>query len=296
MKITHKYQPLLRLTSAVVLGYVSIYIANQARVGELFINNDNLSQAVGLILSYLLLFIVTATSLKNLKDRKWKTGILFSIVLVILFFVILKGYDKSIKYTLKISPFYISVLLGVVSGYFYVAWKNNKLIIPILFLIFPFIMSFGGYNLWLHRVEYGNFFGSVDKSRVIPFELINKEGEVINNESLKGKVVLFDFWYISCNPCWVKFPELQRTYEKYQSNPMVEIYAVNRPMKRDKQGELFTRIEKKNYTFPVLQGTQEIMDSFDVYVYPTVILLNREGEVVFMGELEDAEKTIQSLF
>jgi peroxiredoxin len=156
-------------------------------------------------------------------------------------------------------------------------------------------MSFGIYDLWVHKVEYGNYTGEVSDSKVIPFSLENKEGQIVNNEMLQGNIVLFDFWYISCGPCWVKFPQLQSLYDKYESHPDVAIYAVNRPMDWDKPGQLFESIEKKDYTFPVLKGTQEVMDAFDVYVYPTVILLNQQGELVFMGELEDAEKKIESL-
>jgi hypothetical protein len=66
-------------------------------------------------------------------------------------------------------------------------------------------------------------------------------------------------------------------------------------MSRDKPGALFSRIEDKGYTFPVLQGTQEVMDNLDVYKYPTVILLNKKGEIVFMGELDDAEKKLETM-
>lgn len=117
----------------------------------------------------------------------------------------------------------------------------------------------------------------------------------MNNESLKGKIILFDFWFISCPPCWVKFPDVQLLYDKYQSNPLVEIYAVNRPMPQDKPYELFSRIEERGYTFPVLQGNQKVIDALNVNSYPTVMLLNQKGEIIFMGELEDAEKKIETI-
>ena len=112
-----------------------------------------------------------------------------------------------------------------------------------LLAIFPLFMTLGFYDLWFHRIEYGNWTGEVVEQKIAFFELQNKEGETINNDSLKGKIVLFDFWFLRCGPCWVKFPDLQRIHEQYQSNPLVEIYAVNRPMRSDKPGALFSKIE-----------------------------------------------------
>jgi hypothetical protein len=66
-------------------------------------------------------------------------------------------------------------------------------------------------------------------------------------------------------------------------------------MKRDEPGALFSTIEEKEYTFPVLRGTQEDMDALEVYKYPTVMLLNRKGEIVFVGELEEAEIKLTTL-
>ena len=45
----------------------------------------------------------------------------------------------------------------------------------------------------------------------------------------------------------------------------------------------------------VLHATQEVMDQLDVYKYPTVMLLNQNGEMVYMGELEDVEKQIEKM-
>jgi hypothetical protein len=51
------------------------------------------------------------------------------------------------------------------------------------------------------------------------------------------------------------------------------IYAVNSPMKTDKPNQLYTSIESKNFTFPVAKGTEEMITSFGIDYYPTVIML-----------------------
>jgi hypothetical protein len=66
-------------------------------------------------------------------------------------------------------------------------------------------------------------------------------------------------------------------------------------MPRDNQGEAFENLTQKGYSFPVLMGNQEILEALDVYVYPTVILLDQNGMIVFKGEIEEAELLIESL-
>lgn len=255
----------------------------------------DLPKGLGLILAFLLLFGLTSVSLLKFKNQIGLYGVLIPIIIGVLLLILPKAFNSTLKFSLKVSPFYISILLGILSGYLYYIKAIRKLALPLLLSIFPLLMSFGVYDLWIHKIEYGNWTGEINEQKVAPFELLAKNGDLVTNETLADRIVLLDFWFISCGPCWVKFPDLQRIHEKYQSNPEVEIYAVNRPMPRDKPGALFQRIEDKQYTFPVLGGTQQVMDLLGVYKYPSVMILNQKGEMVFMGELEDAELKLESM-
>jgi len=254
-----------------------------------------LPDSIGLILIFILIALVSYFSYSKFQNRLGFVGVTIPLSLFILILISLFLYQNTIKFTIKLAPFYLTIIMGLVSGYYISKREKGKFKVFIILAVFPVIMGLGLNDLWVHKIEYGNWTGEVQEQKAASFELLNKAGEVVNNETLKGKVVLFDFWFISCGPCWVKFPNLQRLYEKYQSNPSVEIYAVNRPMSRDKPGELFERIEEKGYSFPVLQGTQEVMNKLDVYKYPTVMVLNQNGEVVYTGELEDVEKQIEKM-
>ena len=255
----------------------------------------DLPKGLGLILAFLLLFGLTSVSLLKFKNQIGFYGVLIPVILGVLLLILPKAYNSTLKFSLKVSPFYLSILLGILSGYLYYIKSIRKLALQLLLSLFPLLMSFGMYDLWIHKIEYGNWTGEINEQKAAPFELLTKNGDLVSNETLADSIVLLDFWFIGCGPCWVKFPDLQRIYEKYQSNPAVKIYAVNRPMPRDKPGALFQRIEDKDYTFPVLEGTQEVMDLLGVYKYPSVMILNQKGEMVFMGELADAELKLESM-
>ncbi len=258
------------------------------------INKLSLPEGITFVFDFLFISGFTYLCLSIFKKRLGTVGVLSSIGLFIVFVIIMLGLDASIKFTIKQSPSYITWFLAMAAGYFFYI-QQRKIKLPAVLFVFPLLMAFGLNDLWVHKIEYGNFYGEVKNQIEIPFELTNKADEIVNNESLKGKIVLLDFWFINCGPCWVKFPEVQELYEKYESNPLVEIYAVNRPMRRDGPEELYTKIEEKDYTFPVLKGSQEAMDAFGVYKYPTVVLLNEKGEMVFMGELDAAKEKLESL-
>lgn len=249
----------------------------------------------GDFLLYLLLGLVSYVCFKYFGNRVGRVTVWISLSFFILVFIAFLFYQNTIKFTIKLSPFYLSMFLGLFAGYMISQAGAKKMKIALILGVFPLIFSLGFSDLWKHKIEYGNWTGEVSSSEVIPFSFADKLGNTHDQNSLKGKVVLLDFWFINCGPCWVKFPKLQEIYEKYSSHPDVRIYAVNRPMKRDEPGALFSTIEEKGYTFPVLRGTQEVLDSLGVYKYPTVMLLDRKGLIVFMGELEQAENKLESL-
>lgn len=278
-----------------IVSFIGTGISYNASEGHLLVDQLGLPRGVGLILSFLFMFLISSISLWKFRKRNGTRLVLVIIAIPIVFLLISNSINYTINAQLKILPFYISWTLGVVAGFLYSSKSKKKIQVHLMLAIFPILMTFNVYELWVHKIEYGNWTGEVVSRQASPFEMENKAGEVVNNELLYGKVILFDFWFISCPPCWKKFPDLQRVHEKYKNNPDVEIYAVNRPMRSDHPNALFERIEDKGYSFPVLRGTQEVMDAFDVYKYPTVIILDRNGEIVFMGELEDAERKLESM-
>lgn len=255
----------------------------------------NVSSYWSISIMFILLFLVSAFSYTRYKNKIGSLRVSILLILYILIYISYYLTENSLKYTIKLSPFYISIFAAIAAGYFYSIRERLKFIIPLLLFVIPLVLSTGLNELWVHKIEFGNFFGDVKNSRIIPFEMKNKEGETVTEKNLLGNYVLLDFWFIGCPPCWDKFPELQRLYNKYQSNHEVKIFAVNRPMRRDKPGEMYTSIEEKNYTFPVLEGNKQIIDDFDVYKYPTVVLLNKRSEIVFMGKIEGAEIKLQNM-
>ena len=103
------------------------------------------------------------------------------------------------------------------------------------------------------------------------------KGEVFNMASLKGKVVLVNFWATDCKSCVAEMPELIQTYEQYQGKGL-EIIAV--AMSYDPPAQVVSYAKQKNLPFPVMHDSYgDISRQFgSVNVTPTAYLYNKEGK------------------
>jgi thiol-disulfide isomerase/thioredoxin len=59
-----------------------------------------------------------------------------------------------------------------------------------------------------------------------PFELTTMEGSKVSSQTLRGKVVLLDFWASWCTPCMQLLPDLKKTYGELKSRGF-EVIGVN---------------------------------------------------------------------
>ncbi len=58
------------------------------------------------------------------------------------------------------------------------------------------------------------------------FSLKNKDGKEVSLASLKGKVVVLNFWATWCPPCRAEIPDFKRVYSAYKDKG-VEIIGVS---------------------------------------------------------------------
>lgn len=113
-------------------------------------------------------------------------------------------------------------------------------------------------------------------------ELLSPEGELIKLSSLRGKVVLIDFWASWCGPCRKENPNVVKVYKKYNHKGF-EIFGVS----LDNNKELWkSAIAKDELTWvhvSDLKGWQSSAAAlYKVTGIPKTILLDKKGRILAM--------------
>ena len=100
-------------------------------------------------------------------------------------------------------------------------------------------------------------------------------------DSLKGKVVLINFWATWCGPCRMEIPDFNELYKDYNDKGL-EVLAISIDDGRD---ALLNFKNAYNIFYPILYGNRSEMSKIQmeyggIYSIPITFLLNKKGEVI----------------
>jgi thiol-disulfide isomerase/thioredoxin len=88
------------------------------------------------------------------------------------------------------------------------------------------------------------------------FSLTTLKGETVTAESLKGKVLVINFWATWCGPCRAEMPEIQKFYDKYKNDPDVAFLSMTIDDAATPNEMVQEYLTKNKFTFPVLRAHQ----------------------------------------
>jgi len=126
--------------------------------------------------------------------------------------------------------------------------------------------------------------GNLDIGKVAPdFTLNDTKGNPVSLSSLRGKVVLLDFWASWCGPCRRENPNVKKLYEKYK-NKGFEVMGVS--LDRKRAGWL-SAIEKDELPWihvSDVKGWQcAPAQLYKVRSIPATFLLDKDGKIIAKG-------------
>ncbi|MEY4371120.1 MAG: hypothetical protein RIQ48_840 [Pseudomonadota bacterium] len=120
-------------------------------------------------------------------------------------------------------------------------------------------------------------------------------------QSLKGKVVLVDFWTYSCINCVRTFPYIKRWHEEYKDKGLVIIGVHSPEFEFEKNiNNIKKALLREKLTYAIAVDNQlETFEAFKNSYWPAHYLINKDGKVVYThfgeGHYAETENNIRYL-
>jgi peroxiredoxin len=123
-----------------------------------------------------------------------------------------------------------------------------------------------------------------------PVTFTSLSGEKVSMQSLRGKVVMVNFWATSCTTCVHEMPQMVETYNKYKGKGL-DFVAV--AMSYDQPNYVLNYAQTRGLPFKVALDVQgDLARAFgDVKLTPTTYVIDKSGNIIkrYVGEPEFAE-------
>jgi len=165
------------------------------------------------------------------------------------------------------------------------------------------------YNHWVKRVRLPWLFlglilagGCIRNTPIQPspapaFDLPALNGGRVSLDSLKGKVVVLDFWATWCGPCIVEIPEYVDLWHKNQGRG-VEIVGV--ACESDPQ-DVRDLVLAKRIPYRVLMGDDRVSENYGASGLPTTYVIDKHGLIrkrlvgMSAGKFKTLQQTVDEL-
>ena len=125
--------------------------------------------------------------------------------------------------------------------------------------------------------------------QLVDFQLPDLDGQPVRFQDFDADYVLFDFWGTWCKPCTDSIPHLIDLQKKYGPNKLKIVGVACEKTSPEKRKALVAdAAEKLGINYSVLlagmDGTCPVQRDFQVQFYPTMVLVDRRGKVLFRAE------------
>ena len=130
----------------------------------------------------------------------------------------------------------------------------------------------------------------------LTFSVTDILGNSYSLESLKGKVIVINFWFVECKPCVMEMPELNKLVDKFKGEDVVFLGFAN-----NDQSKIESFLKSKTFNYNIIAGSGEIANSYTVKAFPTHLIIDKNSIVTYSAvglgpnTLKEIESTIEAL-
>jgi outer membrane lipoprotein-sorting protein/peroxiredoxin len=110
------------------------------------------------------------------------------------------------------------------------------------------------------------------------FKLKSVTGKEFSLQDLKGKFVLLDFWATWCAPCRHDLPAVEKLHQEFHRKGLVVLGVDG----GEDSGTVNEFLFSSKLSYPILlTSDSDVMLSYSVTAFPTVVLIDADGKIVF---------------
>lgn len=126
------------------------------------------------------------------------------------------------------------------------------------------------YKLLSNETDAPNFTGNIFPTN-----------EQVDLASLRGKVVILDFWYMACINCIHEFPVITKINDAYKDSGLV-VWGINSiDINDNARKKLPDFITKNKINYNVVLTHRSADSLYNVQGYPALYVINRKGKIAF---------------
>ena len=119
------------------------------------------------------------------------------------------------------------------------------------------------------------------------FALEGEDGAPVSLSDFRGRYVLVDFWGTWCAPCVEAIPHVQKIAETYPDLAVLGLASYE-----DAAADPAAFVRQRGGRYPVARADQATLDAWQVHAFPTYVVVDPEGSVVFVA-VEDRDPDAQ---
>ncbi len=130
-----------------------------------------------------------------------------------------------------------------------------------------------------------------ENQRIVDFELTDIKGRATRFSQIPADLTLIVFWGTWCKPCHEAMPHLVELQKRLESDGVQVLgIAYEEGTFQQRQEKVAAAVERYDINFPILLGTAQgaescpVRKSLGVRVYPTLVLVDRAGRVLWRDQ------------